>query len=100
MKFKELEGKQHDLFPSFDKQWKVEFENGNGLSIINGSGAYCDEDTYEVAPLWKGHLYDHFLDGWGDQVKGYVTEEQIDEILEHAEKDTQEEFEKYLNIIE
>lgn len=99
MKFKELEGKQHDLFPSFNKQWKVEFENGNGLSIVNGNHAYCDEDTYEIAPLYNGHLLIEGVDAWGDQVKGYVTEDQIDEILEHAENEEPEIFIKYLNTI-
>ena len=99
MKFEDLEFKQHELTPLFDKTCKVEFDNGNGLSIINGEHAYCDSDTYEIAPLENGHLFSDGIESWGDQVKGYVTKDQINEILEHAEKDTHEEFVKYLETL-
>lgn len=99
MKFEDIEPIQHPIYPSFDKQWKVEFENGNGLSIVNGNNAYCDEDTYEIAPLYNGHLLSEGVDAWGDQVKGYVTEDLINEILEHAENEEPEIFIKYLNTI-
>ena len=51
MKFKDIEPIQHPSYPLFDKQWKVEFENGNGLSVVNGNHAYCGSNTYEIAPL-------------------------------------------------
>lgn len=73
----------------------VEFPNGNGLSIVNGTYTYSGNGTYEIAPLFNGELKE--IESWGDSVRGYVSPEQITTILEHAEKDSAEEYLKFLN---
>ena len=34
----------------------LEFNNGYGISVINGHGAYCDDETYEAAVLFHGKI--------------------------------------------
>ena len=94
MNFKDLQFKKHKAFPLLMSQAKVELPNGNGLSVVNGEYAYCDNDTYEIAPLIDGHLI--HIDSWGDQVKGYVTPEQITEVLHHMEDDSPDDYKKFL----
>ena len=57
MKFNDLEFKQHKAFPLLMACARVELPNGNGLSVVNGEYAYCDDSTYEIAPLRDGHLF-------------------------------------------
>lgn len=97
MKFEDLQFEQHMSFPLFMSRAKVELPNGNGISIVNGEYAYCDEDTYEIAPLRNGDLF--HVDSWGDEVKGYVTKSQINEILYHMENDTPEEYKDFLETL-
>lgn len=97
MKFEDLEFKKHKSFPALMLHARVELPNGNGLSVVNGEYAYCDDDTYEIAPLRDGSLFT--VDSWGDQVKGYVTESQINEVLYHMENDTPEEYKNFLETL-
>jgi len=73
---------------------RINFENGCGISIISGTGAYCDDKTFEIAPLFDDDLED--IDAWGDQVRGYVTSSEISEIVEFAETHTKEEYKEFL----
>ena len=75
-------------------QCRIIFPQGTGISIINGRHAYCNEDTFEIAPLFDEQLT--FINSWGDQVRGYVTEKEISEIVAFAETHTKEEYEEYL----
>lgn len=96
MKFKDLRF-EHQGFPlgyGTISRARVNFPNGNGLSIVYGMGTYTSPGTYEIAPLMKDKLI--FIGTWGDEVKGCVTKEQIDEVLEHAEKDSPEKYIKFL----
>jgi len=59
---------------------KMHFKNGYALSIIHGSFAYCDGETFEIAPFNKndeldGRLFDE--DDRGDDVLGYCTLEKV-----------------------
>ena len=78
----------------FMTQAKVELSNGNGLSVVNGEYAYCNDETYEIAPLLNGELF--YVDNWGDQVKGYVTPDEITKILTAAELMSPEKYKEFL----
>lgn len=79
--FNDLEFKDHPMaMPYFNKQARMDFDNGYGLSVINGRHAYCDETTYEVAVLYNGEItYDS---GLTDDVLGYQTPKMITELME------------------
>lgn len=77
---------------------RINFENGCGISIISGKGAYCDGKTFEIAPLFDDNLED--IDAWGDQVKGYVTSNEISQIVEFAKTHTKEEYKEFLENFE
>lgn len=94
MTFNDLKFETHKSFPSLMSHARIELPNGNGLSVVNGDFAYCDANTYEIAPLRDGNLFT--IDDWCDQVRGYVTEDQITEILQHMENDTPEEYKDFL----
>ena len=84
MKFSDLKFKtQSDFFMTIHRAC-VNFPNGNGLSVVYGDYTYSDDDTVEA---------------WGDQVKGYLTAKEIEEILNHAENDSYEDYVKFLNTI-
>lgn len=53
--FQDLKFRQHpnDISGTIAQ---CEFENGYGLSIVNGDYAYCTEGTYEVAILHNGEI--------------------------------------------
>lgn len=76
----------------------VEFPNGNGLSVVDGTFTYSGGGTYEIGPLHNGSLF--IVDDWCDSVKGYVRPETIDKILEYAENHTFEEYKNFLNDID
>lgn len=76
----------------------AEFPNGNGLSVVDGVFTYSGGGTYEIGPLHDGSLFT--VDSWGESVKGYVTPETIDKILEYAENHTFEEYKNFLNDID
>ena len=77
---------------------RINFSNGCGISIISGLGAYCDDKTFEIAPLFNDDLEN--IDVWGDQVKGYVTPGEISKIVEFAETHTKEEYKEFLENFE
>ena len=52
MKFKDIEPIQHPSYPLFDKQWRVEFENGNGLSIVKNF-----PNIFNTSPKLSNALY-------------------------------------------
>ena len=77
--FKDLEFKNHPLSPNFHKCAKYTLDNGYGVSIINGSSAYCGNDTYEVAVLKDDEItYDT---EFTDDVLGHQSPKDIDELL-------------------
>lgn len=97
MKFSDLKFKtQSDFFMTIHRAC-VNFPNGNGLSVVYGDYTYSDDDTYEVAPLHNNDLFT--VEAWGNQVKGYLTAEEVEEILNHAENDSYEDYVKFLNTI-
>ena len=63
MTFNDLNFEKHKAFPLLMTQARVELPNGNGISIVNGEYAYCDNYTYEIAPLYNGELF--HVDSWG-----------------------------------
>lgn len=75
---------------------RINFDNGNGISIISGTGAYCSGATFEIAPLINNELIEP-LSEWGDQVKGHVYPEEISKIVEFAQSHDNEEYIKFLN---
>lgn len=74
---------------------RINFDNGNGISIISGIGAYCSDNTFEIAPLVNDSLID--IEEWGDQVKGYVYPEEISRIVNFAQSHNNEKYIKFLN---
>tara|TARA_B100000900_G_scaffold412154_1_gene433353 strand:- start:1272 stop:1535 length:264 start_codon:yes stop_codon:yes gene_type:complete len=77
--FKDLKFENHPLQPSFNKRVKYTLDNGYGVSIINGSSAYCNDETYEVAILKDEEIsYDT---EFTDNVLEYQTPEDIDKLL-------------------
>lgn len=63
----------------FDQQAIVNFDNGYGISVINGQDAYCDGDTFEVAIVKDGRIcYDTPLTC---DVLGYQTPEDITDVM-------------------
>lgn len=67
------------------EQWKFEFNNGYGASIITGGIAYCNEgQPYELAVLKHGELcYDTPIT---DDVIGYLTSDDVYELLDKIEQ--------------
>lgn len=66
-------------------QWKFEFDNGYGASVITGSIAYCNEvQPYELAVLKHGELcYDTPIT---DDVIGYLTSNEVYDLLDKIEQ--------------
>lgn len=67
------------------EQWKFEFDNGYGASVITGGIAYCNEaQPYELAVLKHGELcYDTPIT---DDVIGYLTSNEVYELLDRIEQ--------------
>lgn len=56
-KFSDLVFKSHPLSNDPNAiQARIDFDNGYGISVIQGKYFYCDKDTYEVAILKDGSL--------------------------------------------
>lgn len=66
-------------------QWIFNFKNGYGASVITGSIAYCNKlQPYELAVLKHGKLcYDTPIT---DDVIGYLTSDEVDELLDRIEQ--------------
>lgn len=56
------------------------FDNGYGISVITGKGAYCNADfPYEAAVLFEGNItYDTYITS---DVIGYLTSENISKLM-------------------
>lgn len=82
--FKDLEFKTHPNAPYFMYQARMDFENGFGISVVNGQGAYCGVGTYEIAVMKDGKItYDTHIT---NDVIGHLSPKQITGIM----KDIQE----------
>lgn len=83
--FKDLEFIAHPAAPYFDKQAKLDFENGYGVSVICGDGAYTSATSpYEVAIIKDGVLcYDTPIT---NNVLGYNTESEVTEIMKKVQE--------------
>lgn len=82
MKFKDLVFEKHPV-ALLNSQAFHQFPNGYGVSVIDGDYDFCDNGTYEVAIMKDGELcYDTPLT---DDVLGYQTPGEIDEILKEVE---------------
>ncbi len=78
--FEDLQFEKHPNSPMFDKQAKIAFENGYGVSVVTGTSAYSSEDTpYEVAVLFEDEIC--YTSGITDDVIGYCTEEKVSEVM-------------------
>lgn len=77
---------------------RLKFNNGNGVSIINGKGIYCDDKTFEIAPIINDSLVK--IDSWGDKVKGYVTSKELSLIIGAAERFNNDAYREFLNSFE
>ncbi len=82
--FKDLEFKMHTIFPMLNTHAELELDNGYGISVINGSSAHCCADTYEVAILKDGEIT--YTTSITDDVLGYQSEDDINELLVKLEK--------------
>lgn len=75
--FKDLEFKPHKLLPGIRAYMK--FDNGYGISVVQGPTFYCNANTYEAAVMKNRHCcYDT---GITDDLLGYQTSEQITEVM-------------------
>lgn len=81
--FKDLEFEKRDDF-GFDSQAVMEFPNGWGLSVINGSFAYSYEGTYEVAILNNGTI--DYSTKITDDVLRYQTPEEITDVMKKLQE--------------
>lgn len=82
--FKDLKFNTHPNEPYMSQQALMDFDNGFGISVVNGKGAYCDDETYEIAVLKDGEItYDTHIT---NDVIGYLSPQEITEIM----KDIQE----------
>lgn len=82
--FKDLEFKTHIYYPHFDKHARMDFDNGYGISVINGNHAYCGVDTFEVAVFKDGELcYDTHIT---DDTIGYCTEDDVTRIMKKIQE--------------
>ncbi len=82
--FKDLEFKKHPVPSHFNTQAVMNFDNDYGISVINGKGAYCGLNTFEVAVLYKDALT--YNTDITDDVIGYQNESDIDVIMERIQK--------------
>lgn len=82
--FKDLKFETHCNYPMFAKQAKMHFDNGYGVSVVTGKGAYSDESNpYEVAVLYKDELT--YSTEITDDVIGYMTEDGVTEIMKKVQ---------------
>lgn len=82
--FSDLVFKPHMLEIN-SKQAKMFFENGYGVSVLQGKMFYSNGiDTYEVAVLKEGRLcYDTPIT---DNVIGYVDKDRVSEIMKQIQE--------------
>lgn len=67
------------------EQWKFEFDNGYGASVITGGIAYCNEgQPYELAVLEHDELC--YSTPITDDVIGYLTSDEVYDLLDKIEQ--------------
>lgn len=81
-KFEDLIFKPHPHFNG-GKHAIMDFENGYGVSVINGDGSYTSGDTWEIGIRKNGKLC--YTTGITDDVLGYQTSDQVTEIMERVQ---------------
>lgn len=81
--FKDLIFNQHPNSPYLGEQARIDFENGYGISVVNGRGAYCDNETWEVAVMFHGEIC--YNTDITDDVLTYQSEEQITKVMEQLQ---------------
>lgn len=82
--FEDLKFIEHPNKPFFNKQARMDFDNGYGVSVINGQHAYCSDSTYEVAIMYKGSLT--YNTDITDDVIGHQSEKQVTEIMKQVQE--------------
>ncbi len=70
----------HRNTPHFSTQASINFDNGYGVSVITGKGAYSsDAQPYEIAILHGDEIY--YDSGITDDVIGYQTAEDVTNVM-------------------
>lgn len=81
MTFEDLEFKAHSIG---GEQAIIKFNNGYGASVVFGSNFYSNGlDTYELAVLYKCSIT--YNTDITDDVLGYITEDEVTEVLKKIE---------------
>lgn len=77
--FKDLDFKKHHN-SLYSTQARLDFNNGYGVSVITGYGAYSNESQpYELAIMYNGELcYNTEIT---DDVIGYLTESEVTDYM-------------------
>ena len=77
--FEDLEFKKHEVL-GFGFQAEITFENGYGVSVINGDYAYSSQDKpYEIAIKKDGSIcYDTYIT---NDVIGYQTKDDVTKVM-------------------
>jgi len=81
--FKDLEDMKSDTF--FTRRG-LTFENGYGISVVTGAGAYTDnEDEFEIAVIGKdGHItYDTEIT---NDVIGHLSRDEVTDIMKKIQE--------------
>ena len=92
--FNNLDFRTHDaantmagtMFGGFDQRATMYFDNGYGVSVIIGDGAYTDEDhPFEVAVMLKdgGLTYDTHIT---DDVVSYCDKDKVTDIMRQVQE--------------
>ena len=83
-KFEDLTFETHPHFPYFESYARMNFENGFGISVINGYSAYCNDNTYEVAVLSNNEIcYSTHIT---DDVIGYCTKAKVTKLMKQIQE--------------
>lgn len=84
MKFEDIKFDRHKGDSNAIQGW-VNFENGYEVSIIKGSFSHGGrQGLYEIGVFKNNRMCDPL--GWGDEVKGWLTPERVEEELILIEK--------------
>ena len=80
--FKDLKFKKHRSFTN-GKMASLNFDNGFGVSVINGEGAYAGVGTWEVAILYNDLLC--YTSGITEDVIGWQTPRQVTSVMKQVQ---------------
>ena len=84
--FEDLEFEAHPVIPRFDTIAKLMFDNGYGVSVITGEGAYTNSaNPYEVGVLDNAGSLD-YTTPITDDVIGYCNESKVTEIMKQIQQ--------------